>query len=143
MLSDLKNQLEAKREVMLSKTTNIQRIPKTNPNKSERISFTDGDASERSALCVPQRVPPLSFSLGDHQLEQRAVESPEKACEWHHHRASTRWVSFLAALPPADWLVVMVISLDLSSPAMQGRLDDLLGGITGNENMKASEFEAL
>lgn len=141
MLSDLKNQLEAKREVMLSKITNVQRIPKANPNKSERLSFADEDASERSS--VPQRVPPVSFSLGDHQLVQRAVESPEEACEWHHHRASTRWVSFLAALPPADWLVVMVISLDLSSPAMQVRLDDLLGGITGNENMKASEFEAF
>lgn len=37
----------------------------------------------------------------------------------------------------------MVISLDLSFPAMQVRLDDLLGGVTGNENMKASEFEAF
>lgn len=70
---------------MFSKITNIQRIPKMNPNKSERISFTDKDASERSAPRVPLRVPPVSFSLGDHQPVQRAVESPEEACEWHRH----------------------------------------------------------
>lgn len=82
VLSDLKNQLEAKQEEMFSKITEIERNPKTNSDKSERISFPDEDAaSERSAPCVPQRAPPVSFSLEDHRLLRRAVESSEEACE--------------------------------------------------------------
>lgn len=52
-------------------------------------------------------------------------------------------VLFPAAAPPAKRLILMAISLDLSFPVAQVRLDNLLGGITGNQNMKASEFEAF
>lgn len=135
LLSELNKQLETKQDELFSKKADLKKIPGINQAKSEPVSFADQDAFRAS---VSSTFPPLPVSVLEivDLYSQLWTLQKKPANETSIDQVQGEFV-----LQPG--VAFSSLNLSVLLPALQNRLDGLIGDIKGNDNLKSSRSQTF